>query len=104
MKVTKKIVKREIDDYIADGCKPSSQESPRFNNCFDKSSIISEIMAWIDTIEDIRTDVDLRRIVRLILQMSEEHANKYKRFKIINTDVAWAFGSLQSELAKFVRS
>jgi len=101
-KITKKTIGELVDEYIDDGCKPASQLEPRFGDCFDKHSIRDEIAANISSIDTIKTIEELRRVIRLLLEMAEEHANKYKRVKIIAHDIAFAYQSLQDALSKFI--
>ncbi len=99
MKVTKKLVLELVDEYVEDGYKPHGQLEPRFNQCFDKKSIVDEMHANMDMIENMNTKESLRRLVRLALQMSEEHANMYKRVKVVAEDVAYSFAKMHDAVA-----
>ena len=45
-------------------------------------------------ISGIFTIADLRKVVRMFLQIGEEHANMFKRFKVIGEDMTYAFTEL----------
>jgi hypothetical protein len=91
LKITKKLLDSLVDEYINDAIdKPPSQSEPRFSECFDKSSIVDELYLSLKDVENIKTVPNLRRLVRFMLQVSEEHANMFKRVRVISEDVAYA--------------
>jgi histone H3/H4 len=93
-KLTKKLVKSLVKEYIDDAIdKPPNQPEPRFAECFDKS-IDDEMYLTIKDIENIRSIEDLRRIVRFIMQIAEEHADEYKRVRVVSEDIAYARGEI----------
>lgn len=91
MRITKKKIAFFLDEYIEDACKPPEQIENRFSDLYDKKSIVSELQAVLREIENIRTDKNLRRLIRFLLQIAEERANSQKRGKIINEDIAYGY-------------
>ena len=88
--VRKNAIQDLIKEYIKDRDKPIQQIEHRIDVFFDMNSIIDEIYLNLKNINGIKCFEDLRRIIRLIMHMAEENANKYKRFKVISEDVAYA--------------
>ena len=90
LRITKLLISELVDEYINDAFdKPPSQPEPRFAECFDKRSIVDELFLSFKDIENVRTMSNLRRLVRFMLQVAEEHANMYKRVRVIDEDVAY---------------
>lgn len=90
MKVTKKLINELLEEYIEDGDKPlEGQTDSRFADCFD-ASIIDEFKAQVNNVH-ISSEEELRRIFRRSLRRAEEHANDYKRGRVINKDIAYSF-------------
>jgi histone H3/H4 len=90
-KITKKLVASMLDAYIKDGDKPVNQIDPRFSDCFDKKSIVDEMVVSMNEIENIRNTDNLRRLFQFVLETAEQHANQFKRVKIVADDIAYAF-------------
>lgn len=101
-RITKKALKALLVEYIEDGDKPTSQPDVRLNDFFDKISIVDESFLILKNIIDIKREEDLRRVFRLVMHMSEENANKYKRFKVISEDIAYAWSQLQGIVTKYL--
>jgi hypothetical protein len=95
-------LKELVEEYIGDGSKPDSQLEPRFGDCYDKNSIVDELYLSLSLIENIKTIENLRRVTRLTMKMGEEHANKFKRVKVVANDIAFAFDALHSAIGGHV--
>lgn len=99
LKITKKLLESLVDEYINDAIdKPPSQPEPRFAECFDKSSMVDELYLSLKDIENIKTVPNLRRLVRFMLQVAEEHANSFKRVRVISEDIAYASGEIAARV------
>jgi len=99
LRITKMLIGNLVDEYINDTFdKPPSQPEPRFAECFDKHSIVDELFLSLKDIENVRTIPNLRRLVRFMLQVGEEHANMYKRVRVISEDIAYARGEIAARV------
>lgn len=90
MKITKKAVEDLLLEYIEDKDRPlENQPDNRFPDCFDES-IVDEFIARVGK-NEFNTIEDMRRRFRNSLRKAEEHANMYKRARVIDKDIAYAF-------------
>jgi hypothetical protein len=115
VKVTKEKLRNLVNEYVDDADKPEEHQLEcRYSLCFDKNSIVDEIHAIINDghsrfdpkrLSKLRILLDdsgieeLRRCVRVIMRVAEQHANMFKRARVIDEDITYGFILMDSMIS-----
>lgn len=92
--ITRKFIRDAIIEYIQNpGLLPDNQAEERKMiplAYFDIVAIVDEYYEWLLKLPKETDLTQLRVIIRRTMHMAEDHANRWRRFKVCDEDIAYA--------------